>query len=284
MDAGKRRSHAAIFYANVFLGLNLPFTKDLLTTYVTPTGYMVLRASAAALLFWGIGCFTRREHVRRKDLGLIATGSLLGFVLSQYLTAVSLEYTTPVYFSLISAMSPVVVMLLAAVFLREPVSLQKVSGVVLSVAGTLLLILHADDNPAAGSHNLFGILLACVSIVAFSAYLIIMRTVSPRYTPVTQMKWTFLFAGIVLLPVAFVSLPSQPLFNGAGTGAGYGELAFVILCATTVSIYMNLQPVVASGVAIVLGQDAFTWEKPVAALLVITGAYIVTNSPARKAE
>ena len=275
MDAGKRRSHAAIFCANVFLGLNLPFTKDLLTTYVTPTGYMVLRASAAALLFWGIGCFTRREH--------------------------SLEYTTPVYFSLISAMSPVVVMLLAAVFLREPVSLQKVLGVVLSVAGTLLLILHADDNPAAGSHNLFGILLACVSIVAFSAYLIIMRTVSPRYTPVTQMKWTFLFAGIVLLPVAFVSLPSQPLFNGAGTGAGYGELAFVILCATvvgymlipfgmkylratTVSIYMNLQPVVASGVAIVLGQDSFTWEKPVAALLVITGAYIVTNSPARKAE
>lgn len=47
---------------------------------------------------------------------------------------------------------------------------------------------------------------------------------------------------------------------------------------------MNLQPVVASGIAIVLGQDSFTWEKPVAALLVIMGAYIVTNSSARKAE
>lgn len=299
MNIDKAKGHAAVFCANLFFGLNLPFTKDLLTTYVTPTGYMVLRASVAALLFWTIGCFMRRERVERKDLWLIALGSMLGFVLSQYLTAVSLEYTSPVYFSLIAAMSPVVVMFLAAIFLKEPISLQKTLGVVLSVAGALLLILQADSHSPAGSDNLFGILLACISITSFSVYLIIMRTVSPKYTPVTQMKWTYLFAAVVLLPVAFTSLPAQPLFNGADTWTGYGELMFVILFATvvgyslvpfgmkylratTVSIYINLQPVVASVVAIIIGQDAFTWEKPVAAVLVIAGAYIVTNSPAKK--
>lgn len=297
----KVKGHAAVFCANLFFGLNLPFTKDLLTTYVSPTGYMVLRASVAALLFWGISCFMRREHVERKDLLQIALGSMLGFVLSQYLTAVSLEYTSPVYFSLIAAMSPIIVMFLAAIFLKEPISAQKILGVVFSVAGALLLILHADNNPTEGRNNIFGILLACISIMSFSAYLIIMRTVSPKYTPVTQMKWTYLFAGIVLLPVAFTSLPAQPLFNGTGTLMGYGELMFVIifatvvgyslvpfgmkyLRATTVSIYMNLQPVVASVVAIILGQDTFTWEKPVAAVLVIAGAYIVTNSPAREMQ
>jgi hypothetical protein len=44
-----------------------------------------------------------------------------------------------------------------------------------------------------------------------------------------------------------------------------------------VSTYTNLQPVVASLVAIAVGQDLLTWDKPVAALLVLLGAYIVTK-------
>jgi len=51
--------------------------------------------------------------------------------------------------------------------------------------------------------------------------------------------------------------------------------------ATTVSTYMNLQPIVASVAAIFVGQDSFTWDKPVATTLVMAGAYIVTTSPAK---
>jgi drug/metabolite transporter (DMT)-like permease len=49
------------------------------------------------------------------------------------------------------------------------------------------------------------------------------------------------------------------------------------LAATTVSIYTNLQPVVASLVAIAIGQDVLTWDKPVAAVLVLLSAWIVTR-------
>jgi drug/metabolite transporter (DMT)-like permease len=49
------------------------------------------------------------------------------------------------------------------------------------------------------------------------------------------------------------------------------------LRATTVSVYTNLQPVVASLVAFGLGQDALTWDKPVAAVLVLLGAWMVTK-------
>lgn len=50
------------------------------------------------------------------------------------------------------------------------------------------------------------------------------------------------------------------------------------LRATTVSVYMNLQPVVDSLVAIIVGQDVFSWEKPLAAVLVLSGAYIQSAS------
>ncbi len=54
------------------------------------------------------------------------------------------------------------------------------------------------------------------------------------------------------------------------------------LQATTVSIYTNLQPVIASFVAILLGQDFLTWDKPVAAVLVLLSAYIVTVVSAKE--
>ena len=48
--------------------------------------------------------------------------------------------------------------------------------------------------------------------------------------------------------------------------------------------YMNLQPIVASVVAIFVGQDVFSWDKPIAAVLVIAGAYVVTTSRAKVSE
>ena len=47
--------------------------------------------------------------------------------------------------------------------------------------------------------------------------------------------------------------------------------------ASTVSIFMNLQPIVASVVAVIVGQDMFSWDKPLATLLVLTGVYFVTT-------
>ena len=62
------------------------------------------------------------------------------------------------------------------------------------------------------------------------------------------------------------------------TVLGYFLIPFAMrsLSATAVSIYTNLQPMVASFIAIIIGQDRLTWDKPVAAVLVLLSAYIVT--------
>jgi drug/metabolite transporter (DMT)-like permease len=63
------------------------------------------------------------------------------------------------------------------------------------------------------------------------------------------------------------------------TVLGYFMIPFAMqyLKATTVSIYTNIQPVVASLVAIAIGQDLLTWDKPVAGVLVLLGAWLVTR-------
>ena len=97
----KIQAHSAIFFANTIFGLGVPVTKLLLDEWVTPMGYMASRSLGACILFWIISALMPKEHVEKRDLITILIGGLLGFVISQSLTAWALDYTSPVYFSLI---------------------------------------------------------------------------------------------------------------------------------------------------------------------------------------
>lgn len=123
--------HLMIIFTQVVLGVNIPITRDLLLNYLSPMGYIGVRAVGAALFFWTIQFFAKRERIDKRDFWLILLGGFLGFVFSQYLTSLSLQYTTPVYFSLILALSPVVVLLLQAIFFGEKITRKKLFGILL---------------------------------------------------------------------------------------------------------------------------------------------------------
>ena len=131
--------HAAIIVANVIFGLGVPVTKYLLEDWVTPMTYMATRCIGAALIFWVIAAFLPKEKMERKDLMVILLAGLLGFVVSQTLTAWALNYTSPVYYSLIATLTPIVTMLLAIPFLHEGTTPVKTLGVFLGIGVGLVL-------------------------------------------------------------------------------------------------------------------------------------------------
>ncbi len=291
-DFSKAKGHLAIFAANAIFGLGVPVTKALLDDWVTPMGYMASRCVFAAVIFWVIAYFMPKEPVEKRDLVVIMLAGLLGFVISQTLTAWALDFTTPVYYSLVAAMTPVAVMILAAIFLKENITAVKIVGVLLAIAGALLMLFISWQS-GTGKNDLLGIFLTVLSMLTWAVYLIVTRKVSAKYSSVTQMKYVFLVSAIVTLPIALFTEPQQRLYSSACEWSGVLEMAFIVLFATvlgyflipyamkflratTVSIYTNIQPVVASLVAIAIGQDVMSWDKPVAAVLVLLGAYIVT--------
>jgi len=295
IDDNKYAGHLAALAANVIFGLSMPITKILLSGWMTPLGFTLTRVLFAAAVFWLTGFFIPKEKVATKDLFIIAAGGFFGFIVSQYLFATSLQHITLVYYSLITAMSPVIVMLLASLFLKEPVSGMKIAGVALGISGTALLILQMDM----GRGNVTGIIMSVAANTAYAIYLIITRSVSQRYSPMVLMKWLFLFTSLMVLPFGITDLFSQPVFQPGVSYEVFGMLGYVLigstaiayflipfalkrLRATTVSIYMNLQPIVAAIASVCIGLDTFSWEKPVAFLLVIAGAIIVTHSPSKK--
>lgn len=150
-----------------------------------------------------------------------------------------------------------------------------------------------------GKNDLIGIALALLSVLTWAIYLIITRKVAEKYSPVTQMKYVFLISAIATVPIALPELSQNALYTAAWGWDGVLEMAFIVLGATalgyflipfamkylqatTVSIYTNLQPAVASVIAIILGQDILTWDKPIAGILVLLSAYIVTVVTAKE--
>jgi len=289
---------SAALSANVIFGLNIPVTKILVAHWMTPMGYTATRMLFGTLVFWAIASLWSREKVAGKDLITVLTGGLLGYLGTQFFFSQSLEYTTPVIFALLISLTPVVTLLLSAFLLKEGISVRKFTGIILSISGAFLIILEGG-NGSAGSNNALGIVFALVCVLLYSSYMVITRKVATGYTPVTVAKWMFLVSTLALLPVSYSEFPDQAIYSGEATALSIALLGFALVFSTTlaffcmplalksleaatVSIFMNLQPIVASVVAISIGQDDLTLKKGLAALLVLSGVYLVSvNRPPR---
>lgn len=287
--------HLAVLAVYIIFGVNPNCSKAVVPEYITPEAYTALRLFVGAAGFWLISLFTPNEKVTKRDMGIIVLGavSLYGTL---WAFAEAMRYISPTYVSLVSAMSPLVVMLLAALFLKEPITSRKALGVFFGIAGALMMILFSLHGDAHYSN--IGVLLCFVNILFYAAYLLITRSISSKYSPVTMMKWMFLFSFVLSVPLAIPTVKDSPILMGTAPAMAYINMGIVAIFATvlayyllplalrhirptTVSMYSNLQPIVTAALAIAIGQDVFTWNKPIALLLVIFGVFLVTTSKSK---
>lgn len=289
--------HLAALAVYIIFGINPNCSKAIIPQYIHPEVFTAVRMLFGTVGFWLLSMFFKRERVEKRDMGLFVFGA---FVLAGTLIAFgeAFRYTSPSYVSLISATSPLVVMILAAVFLKEPISVRKSAGVFVGICGALMIVLFSWKIDA--NAQPFGLFLCFVNILFYAAYLLITRSVSKKYSPVTMMKWMFLFGSIICVPIAlpFLSRETCPMLYTTVPVSAWLNLMTILIFATivsyfllplslkvlrptTVSMYSNLQPVVTACVAIALGQDIFTWNKPVALVLILLGVYLVTTSRAK---
>lgn len=290
--------HLAVLTVYIIFGINPNCSKAVVPEYITPEAYTALRLAVGAAGFWLISLFTPREKVEKRDMWMILLGAV-NLYGTLWAFAEAMRYISPTYVSLISAMSPLLVMLMAAVFLKEPISTRKATGVFFGIAGALMMILFSLHGDAHYSN--IGALLCFVNIIFYASYLLLTRSISPKYSPVTMMKWMFLFSFIMSLLLAIPTVKDSPLLLGNAPAMAYVNMGIVALFATvlayfllpvalrylrptTVSMYSNLQPIITAALAIALGQDVFTWNKPVALILVIFGVFLVTTSRSKADE
>ena len=287
--------HIACFTAYLIFGLNIVVCKDLTSSYVfSPLALFTLRSLGAGSLFWLISFFRPKERVERRDFPKIFAASVLGFFFAQLSFLVAISHITPMDCSIVASLSPLYTMFIAAYALKEPLSAQKIGGVVLSLCGVIYLILNSTTASSGVVQTTpMGVLLIVANSLCFSLYLGIFKPIITKYSVITFMKWIFLFSSLMSLPftaselvkIDFAELPISYL----------AELAFLIVCATfvtyflipigqkllrptLVSMYTYVQPIVAIVVSIYIGMDTLTLPKVLAAATVFAGVIIVSRS------
>lgn len=260
----------------------------------------LFRMWGAAILFWISSIFVKSDKVDRRDLALMFVFSLFGVVLNQGVFIYGLGKTSPVDASVIVTMTPLMVLIISALFMGDPVTSRKLTGVFTGATGAIWLILsanHAVNSTGTAS----GDLLILLSGLASAIYFAMSKPLTSRHSPITLMKWMFLFASIMFLPITPSITCAPDAFKDNFGAADLAMLLYVVAGATfitylliamaikrmrptTMAMYNYVQPFVASMVAVYLGQDNFSWEKVAAAFLVFIGVYLVTSSHQAKAK
>ncbi len=290
--------HLACFVAYAIFGINIIVCKDLTSSHlISPLALFTLRSIGAGLLFWIISLFGAREKVEWRDHPKIIAASVLGFFLTQMTFLIAIPSITPLDCSIVSAMSPIYTMIIAAIALREPITLQKAGGVALSFAGIIFLILNSATGSGVSHTTTVGLVLMIFNSLCFSLYLGIFKPLIGKYSVITFMKWIFFYSTLLALPfsatevitIDYNSLPQNII----------SELVFLIICSTfityflipvgqkrirptLVSMYSYVQPIIATGISIYLGMDTLDWQKIIAAITVFAGVVIVSYSKARE--
>jgi drug/metabolite transporter (DMT)-like permease len=199
-----------------------------------------------------------------------------------------LAITTPINAAILMVTTPLFVAFFSFFLLNEKVTKLKVIGLCFGVFGAILLLL--GPSLSFNSSTLWGDVMVMTNAIIYAYYLIIAKPLLHKYSPLTVIKWTFFFGGLLVIPFGFTELKEvqwQAIPNSIWSaiifliiGATY--ITYVLNAwalrnanATLVGAYIYLQPVLATIIAVSIGKDSLTLPKVLFSLLIFIGVYLV---------
>jgi drug/metabolite transporter (DMT)-like permease len=288
------RAHLSMLGATVLFGANYWIAKGLMPDHLLPMQIIFLRVLGTFVIAWLMQVSIKELRVikiDRADYPRLILSSLLGVAVNQMMFFTGLNHTTPVDAAIINSASPILVLVFAAWVLKERISLSRLYGIMLGLAGALMLILFG--NPISpGQGHFTGNLFIAGNTACWGLYLVVSKPLMVKYNPLVMMKWIFMigFAGVFPftikqgLEIRFSSFDSYTWFAILYIILGTTFLAYFFityslkrLSSSVVAYYTYLQPVLVAVMGILLFAGKISWVKIASALLVFAGIYFVTK-------
>ena len=285
------QAHLALFTVALIYGANYTIAKDVMGLgYLKPLPFILLRIVSGSFLFWLFHRFFIREKVERKDFPLLALCGLFGVAINQAFFFLGLNWTSPINASLIMTTTPILVLIISAIILGERITGLKVFGILLGAIGAGGLIAYGEEV-AMGGNVWKGNLMIFINATSYAIYLVIVKRLLSRYHPITVVKWIFTFGLLYIIPFSYEGL-LETNFQSFPTRI-WLAVVYVLLATTflayllnafalsrvnpsIVSIYIYLQPLLATVVAMFAGSDQLSSVKLIAAAFIFTGVYMVS--------
>ncbi len=230
------------------------------------------------------------KNLLRNNWKYLAWTSFTGIALFNTFVYVAGHYTTAINMALIgTTSSPIFATIMAVLFLKERMNGFQITGVILCMAGILLLLSKGSWQILASFHFSKGDLLILAGAFAFAVYNILVRK---KPAGISSLNFLFIiFAGgtVMLFPFYLIELfsgsPTQwsiSLFSAiVYLGAGTSVIAFLCwnialhkLGAGRTVLFGNLIPIFSVWEAVLFLHEKITAIHWVSGILVITGLAI----------
>ena len=281
----------AAMMVSIIYGVSFTIAKDVMPGYIKPFGFILLRVIGATILFWAVSFFGPKEKIQLQDFPRIMAAAFFGVALNMLTFFKGLSLTSPISAAVIMVTTPIIVMILSAIIIREKIKLRKILGILLGLFGTGFLILYGKSVGNASNASL-GNLLVFINAVSYAFYLIIVKKLMDKYNAFTFVKWIYTFGLLMVLPfgwneyqqIRWEVIPAFILWEIAFVVVFTTFLTYLFnlvsmreLKPTTVAVFIYLQPLFATVFAIGLGKDSLTLVKILSAVLIFIGVYMVTQ-------
>lgn len=186
--------------ATIIYGLNHTIAKGIMPDYVPAYALVVLRVVGASVLFWSISLFGPKERIEKRDYGRMAVCALLGMGSNMLVFFKGLSLSTPINSAVLITTTPIIVVLLSAILIKEKVLPKKILGIAIGFIGALGLILFSSEIRQDAPNIPLGNFLILLNSILYGSYLIGAKTLIEKYHPFTFMKWLFTLGIFICLP------------------------------------------------------------------------------------
>ncbi len=291
--SNKKKGIIYAFLASLIYGVTFTIAKDVMHTHIPSFALVLMRVSGATALFWIISFFLPKEKIDKKDYSKFFVAAFFGIALNMLSFLKGLSLTSPISASVLMITAPIFVMIFSFILLKNPITKYKIIGVLLGMSGAAFLILYGKKIGAYGSNPKLGNFLVALNAISYALYIILAKPILQKYSPVTFAKWLYTYGLILILPFTisqFIHLDWQEIpliihlkisfvvFFATVLTYLFNLIALRELKPTTMSVFIYLQPLIASIYAISLGVDKLSWIKITSAILIILGVYLVNLS------
>jgi len=283
--------HAALLAAQTGFAL-FPTLGKLVLASMPPLPLSALRVSCAALLLESVRRLSRGESLAPGDHKRVFVYGLLGISLNQVLFILGLSLTTAINTTILTATIPVFTLAVAVLLKRETLTLPLAAGVALAGAGALVLV--NVRNFDWHSRYVQGDLLLLGNAVAYSLYLVLSRPILAHYSVMTIVSRIFVYGAP---PILLFTAPALLRFSpSAVTPLSWMSFAgVVVLCtvapyalnswalartgASRVALYVFIQPLIASALAVLVLKERLTIRTLAAGALILAGLAVSVSRP-----
>ncbi len=286
----KLRPHILLLCVNLIYAGNYTIAKEAMPQYISPFGFIVLRATAAGLFFLSFHfLFIKKEKVILKDLVQLFICAIFGVATNQLLFFKGLAITQPINAALIMVLTPSIVLLISFLFQGEKIGLRKILGILIGLVGASIIIVLGNESSQ--RRVSIGDLMILGNATSYGIYLVLVKKFMVKYHPITVLKWVFFFGFLLVLPFGirdvigadYRSFPKHVWFSIAYVLIAVSVLTYLLggialkySSPTLVSTYVYLQPFLATLIAISMRRDHLTNYKILAGIMIFLGVYLVS--------